>query len=375
MDKVRTGMRIAYVLTSLGVGGAERQVLMLAERMKARGHAVLLVVLLPRQPEEWPTTLDLVHLDMRKTAASFIAGIWKAHRVLRAFQPDLIHSHTFPANLTARLLRLLHPATPLISTIHNVYEGRWPRMLAYRLTDPLSRRTTAVSQAAADRFVRIKAVPARKCSVLTNGIDTAEFTPDAERRARVRQQMGARGEFVWLAAGRIMPAKGYPNLLRAFSQVRATIPAARLWIAGEAYGAKAEAVRALAAELGLDIYVRWLGLRRDMPALLDAADGFVLASVWEGMPLVVGEAMAMETPVVATDVGGVRELTGGCGVLVPARNPERLAQAMLAAMRTAPEARLALGRAARRHIESLFSIEARADEWEALYRAELGREF
>jgi glycosyltransferase involved in cell wall biosynthesis len=368
-------MRIAYVLTSLGVGGAERQVLMLAERMKARGHAVLLVVLLPRQPEEWPTTLDLVHLDMRKTAASFIAGIWKAHRVLRAFQPDLIHSHTFPANLTARLLRLLHPATPLISTIHNVYEGRWPRMLAYRLTDPLSRRTTAVSQAAADRFVRIKAVPARKCSVLTNGIDTAEFTPDAERRARVRQQMGAREEFVWLAAGRIMPAKGYPNLLRAFSQVRATIPAARLWIAGEAYGAKAEAVRALAAELGLDIYVRWLGLRRDMPALLDAADGFVLASVWEGMPLVVGEAMAMEKLVVATDVGGVRELTGGCGVLVPARNPERLAQAMLAAMRTAPEARLALGRAARRHIESLFSIEARADEWEALYRAELGREF
>jgi glycosyltransferase involved in cell wall biosynthesis len=373
MDKVRTGMRIAYVLTSLGVGGAERQVLMLAERMKARGHAVLLVVLLPRQPEEWPTTLDLVHLDMRKTAASFIAGIWKAHRVLRAFQPDLIHSHTFPANLTARLLRLLHPATPLISTIHNVYEGRWPRMLAYRLTDPLSRRTTAVSQAAADRFVRIKAVPARKCSVLTNGIDTAEFTPDAERRARVRQQMGARGEFVWLAAGRIMPAKGYPNLLRAFSQVRATIPAARLWIAGEAYGAEAEAVRTLAAELGLDIYVRWLGLRRDMPALLDAADGFVLASVWEGMPLVVGEAMAMETPVVATDVGGVRELTGGCGVLVPARNPERLAQAMLNAMRTAPETCLAHGRAARERIESLFSIDVRADEWEALYRAELAR--
>jgi glycosyltransferase involved in cell wall biosynthesis len=373
MDKLRAGMRIAYVLTSLGVGGAERQVLMLAERMKARGHAVLLVVLLPRQPEEWPTTLDLVHLDMRKTAASFIAGIWKAHRVLRAFQPDLIHSHTFPANLTARLLRLLHPATPLISTIHNVYEGRWPRMLAYRLTDPLSCRTTAVSQAAADRFVRIKAVPARKCSVLTNGIDTAEFTPDAERRARVRQQMGARGEFIWLAAGRIMPAKGYPNLLRAFSQVRATIPAARLWIAGEAYGAEAEAVRALAAELGLDIYVRWLGLRRDMPALLDAADGFVLASVWEGMPLVVGEAMAMETPVVATDVGGVRELTGGCGVLVPARNPERLAQAMLNAMRTAPETCLAHGRAARERIESLFSIDVRADEWEALYRAELAR--
>ena len=71
-----------------------------------------------------------------------------------------------------------------------------------------------------------------------------------------------------------------------------------------------------------------------MPALLDAADGFVLASAWEGMPLAVGEAMAMEKPVVATDVGGVRELVGEAGVIVPAKSPESLAQAMLALMRS-----------------------------------------
>jgi glycosyltransferase involved in cell wall biosynthesis len=109
-----------------------------------------------------------------------------------------------------------------------------------------------------------------------------------------------------------------------------------------------------------------------MPALLNAADGFVLASAWEGMPLAVGEAMAMEKPVVATDVGGVRELTGECAVIVPAKNPERLAEAMLAVMRSAPETRCALGRAARARIQSRFSMDAKADEWEALYRKELG---
>ena len=359
------------MLTSLGMGGAERQVVELAERMKARGHAVELILLCERQPEEWPTTVDLVRLEMRKNPVSFIAGLLRARRWLRDFQPDLIHGHVFPANMAARLLKISSPAA-VLSTVHNVYEGSWLRMLAYRLTDGLSRRTTFVSQAAADRYARLKAVPARKISVLTNGIDLAEFEPSDERRALLRAQMGMKEEFVWLAAGRIVPAKDYPNLLRAFAQVREEIAEARLWVAGEALGAGSEAIQAQAAELGTS--VRWLGLRRDMPALLDAADGFVLASAWEGMPLAVGEAMAMEKPVVATDVGGVRELVGEAGVIVPAKNPEALAQAMLDLMRRTDDERQTLGVAARERIAARFSIDAKAVEWEAHYRAVLENE-
>jgi glycosyltransferase involved in cell wall biosynthesis len=91
------------------------------------------------------------------------------------------------------------------------------------------------------------------------------------------------------------------------------------------------------------------------------------------MPLAVGEAMAMEKPVVATDVGGVRELVGEAGEVVRAKRPERLAQAMLELMGTTPEDRRALGSAARERVQSLFSMNAKADEWEALYRAELAR--
>jgi glycosyltransferase involved in cell wall biosynthesis len=363
-------MRIAYVLTSLGIGGAERQVVSLAERLQARGHAVLLVVLRPRQPEEWTITLDPVYLNMRKTPISFFAGLARARRLLCDFHPNLIHSHTYPANMTARLLHLFGFAPPPIATIHNVYEGRWPRMLAYRLTDFLSCRATAVSQAAAARFVRLKAVPARKCSVLTNGIDTGEFAPSLERRARVRAEMGAEQGFIWLAAGRIVAAKDYPNLLRAFAHVRVAMPDACLWIAGED-GAASATVQAMTAGLGLENSVHWLGLRRDMSALLDAADAFVLASAWEGMPLAVGEAMAMEKPVVATDVGGVRELLGNAGLIVPARNSESLAESMLALMRMPPESRSCLGRAARERIQGQFSMDAKADEWEAFYRAVL----
>jgi glycosyltransferase involved in cell wall biosynthesis len=359
-------MRIAYVLPSLGIGGAERQVVALGERMKARGHAVVLITLLGRQAEEWPTTVDVLRLDLRQTPTGILSALLRARRFLRDFRPDLIHSHIFPANMAARLFKLMLPGTVVLSTVHNVYEGGWARMTAYRLTDFLSRRTIAVSAAAAERYVRLKAIPAHKSLVQPNGIDCAEFTPEPECRAIYRAQMGVREEFVWLSAGRITAAKDYPNLMRAFALVLNEFPEARLWIAGEAVGAGA--VRIQTQSSGA---VRWLGLRRDMPALLDAADGFVLASAWEGMPLVLGEAMAMQKPVVATDVGGVRELVGEAGIIVPAKNSESLAQAMRTTMRKSKEERARTGQAGRTRILAHFSLEAKAGEWEALYRANL----
>jgi glycosyltransferase involved in cell wall biosynthesis len=213
--------------------------------------------------------------------------------------------------------------------------------------------------------------------VVPNGIDTDEFAPHSERRAETRAKLRLERdifasledtEFIWLAVGRMTEAKGYPNLLSAFRDLRALRPDARLWIAGEAAPGQIAAFQTMRSELGLGDEVRWLGLRRDVPALLDAADGFVLASAWEGMPLAVGEAMAMGKPVVATDVGGVRELVGDAGPIVPAKNSALLCEAMLTIMRESREALAARGRAARERIVRHFSMDATADAWEALYR-------
>jgi glycosyltransferase involved in cell wall biosynthesis len=141
-----------------------------------------------------------------------------------------------------------------------------------------------------------------------------------------------------------------------------------LWIAGACVSDELAQLKELSAQLDLGDSVRWLGLRRDMPALLDAADGFVSASAWEGMPLAVGEAMAMQKPVVATDVGGVRELVGDSGVLVPARDCEALAEAIRSTMQRSEEEREQTGRAARERILRHFSVDAAANAWEALYR-------
>jgi glycosyltransferase involved in cell wall biosynthesis len=246
-------------------------------------------------------------------------------------------------------------------------------MLAYRLTDCLSNRTTAVSAAAAERFIHLKAIPRSKCEVVTNGIDVTEFSPDLERRSQMRAAMAVSTEFIWITAGRIVPAKDFPNLLRAFEIVREAVPEVQLWIAGQAVNEQLQPVSrfGLSGHRGFMDRIRWLGLRRDLPALLDAADGFVLASAWEGMPLVVGEAMAMEKVVVATDVGGVGELVGDAGAIVPPKDSDALAAAMLEMMQRTEVDRRELGRAARARIEADFAMDSRADEWERLYRLTL----
>ena len=358
-------MRIAYLLSSLGVGGAERQVIQIAERMRARGHVVSLIVLRARQPQEWPTRLDVCYCGMDRSVPGVLAGFKRARSAMKAFRPDIVHSHTYPANLTARLLRVTGAAPRVIATIHNVYEGGALRMLAYRLTDGLAAHTTAVSEAARERFVKLKAIQPSRSSVLRNGIDVQSLQPELGRERR-REQLGAGEAFVWIAVGRLAEAKDYPNLLHAFVQVRAAQPAARLWIAGERVQG-GEEIERLAVDLELGDCVRFLGLRRDVPALLDAADAFVLSSAWEGLPLVLGEAMTLGKPVVATDVGGVREYAGDMALLVPAKNAGALAAAMIAMMRKSAAERAALGRAARERIERDFSIEAAAEKWDALY--------
>jgi len=360
-------VRILYILTSLGIGGAEKQVIDLAERMATKGHSVAFLVL-KHSSEEWPVKLPVLRLNMAKTPLGILRGLRFARKFVALFHPDLIHSHTFPASIFARLLKCMllmdGPALRLINTIHNVHEGGWHRMLIYRLTGPLANSVTAVSTAAAERFVRLRAVAATKLRVLTNGIDSEVFSPDRSRRRRTRVSMQTGKAFVWIAIGRLVEAKDYLNLLRAFEKVRRVYPASRLWIAGEGDTAEWRVEHLNGTEDG---GVEVLGLRRDVTDLLDAADGYVLSSAWEGMPLAVAEAMAMEKPIVATDVGGVRELVGDAGLIVAPKDSVALAEGMTKVMGMDEFERRAIGKRARERVMHRFSIDAKAVEWEQLY--------
>jgi glycosyltransferase involved in cell wall biosynthesis len=261
----------------------------------------------------------------------------------------------------------------MVSTIHNIYEGGRGLMAAYRLTNGLVDHMTIVSQAAADRFVNDGIVPKALLTVIPNGIDTERFRPVAGVRESLRRTLGLQSEFVWLAVGRFETAKDYPNMLRAFAGVRRQFPQAVLLLAG--VGSLQSETESLARSLGLGTAVRFLGARRDVPELMGAADAYVMSSGWEGMPIVLLEASAAGLPVVATLVGGNREVVcdGETGFLVPPGDSDALGGAMLRLMQTSDQERRSMGHRAREHVQLHYRLERVVDRWEELYRQVLDR--
>ena len=372
--------RVLFVITGLGLGGAETQLVHLATRLKARGWDVRVVSLTP--PRAYVQELEAAGVPVISLG---IKGklpdprpVFRLAKMIRTWRPEVVHSHMVHANLVARLVRLLAPVPVLICTAHNIDEkgqrgsGRL-REMAYRLTDPLCDLTTQVSRAGLERYVRIRAVPRHKIRYLPNGIDTERFRPDPELRARLRQELGLETAFAWLAAGRFVVSKDYANMLQAFSRVAPERNEGCLVIAGD--GPLRPSMEQLASDLGVTERVKFLGTRRDIPALMDAADAYVMSSAWEGLPMVLLEAAASGLPIVATDVGGNSEVVidGKTGFLVPPKDPDALAQAMLRLMGLPPEERRRMGAVARQHIEANYSLDRVVDQWEALYTELLER--
>lgn len=363
-------MKILFLITGLAYGGAETQLVNLATRLKGRGWDVRVVSMLPPQAftdELKEAGIPLATLNMRRGIADPRA-VFRLLKILREWKPDIVHSHMVHANLLARITRLMVSIPVLICTAHNTYEGGRHREILYRLTDPLCDITTQVSQAGLERYVNIGAIPKSKVQLIYNGIDIRKFNFDVEVRKKIRNKLRLGNSFCWLAVGRFDIQKDYSNLLNAFAIIVQAFCDVCLLIAGD--GPLRLNMEELAKKLGINKQVRFLGVCRNIPDLMNAADAFVLSSRWEGFGLVIAEAMACQLPVVATDSGGPREILNGgkLGFLVPPKNHKALADAMIKMMNLPEPERKAMGQAGRVYIEANYSLEKVVDRWEALYK-------
>ncbi len=361
-------MKILYVITGLGVGGAERQVLDLADRFARQGHEVM-VAYITGEAKLRPTEarVRIVGMGVDRSPGGLVKACRHLRRLVAEFRPDVVHSHMVHANLLARVVRLGVRIPTLVCTAHSTNEGGRLRMLFYRLTDRLADFSSNVSVEAVQIFEQKGAVRRGRMRAIANGIDVDRYRKDAAAREAMRGAagLGADDKLV-LAVGRFAEPKDYPNLLRAFAELARSDGKTRLWIAGG--GDLLPAMQDLAAELGIAARVNFLGLRSDIPALFNAADVYVLSSAFEGLPLVVGEAMATEKVVVATDCGGVKEFLGDCGFLVPPRDAGSLAGALRQALALDGTAAAALGVRARGRVVDEYSLDKAVKTWTAIYR-------
>jgi glycosyltransferase involved in cell wall biosynthesis len=366
---------VLHLLDCLNPGGTEMQLLGQLRHVDRRRWRPLVGVfheggtLLPELRElavpvkAFPLRYSLLHPNTALQVARIVVHC-------RREGVRLIHAHDFYANLVglaaARLARV-----PIIAS---------RRDLAHWLS-PAQRRVLGIACRAADRVLANSrsvaaldadglALPAARLRVVPNGIDLEHFDAEAalEPSPPVESLLreDERSRTVAVVSNMNLPDKGHADLLVAAAELATRGRRLVLLLVGD--GAQRARLEAMAHSLDIKESVRFLGRRSDVPRILRRVSAACLPSWAEGFPNAVMEAMAAERPVVATAVGGCRELLehGANGLLVPPRAPERLAEA-LARIFDDPEEAAAMGRRARRSVARRYALAGAAAAVESLY--------
>jgi glycosyltransferase involved in cell wall biosynthesis len=314
-------MRVLHLIESLAPGGAERSLADMTPHLIRNGVDLGIVVLhersgLAEEVQSAGASVDAL------AGSNRVAWVREATKLIKARQPDLVHTTLFDADLvgrTASRLAGVRVVSSLVSTSYgtehrNESTQRAMKVRAAQLADIATARVVcrfrAVSQAVKDASVDRLHLRADLVEVIPGGRDPARLgRVTAERRLAARANLNLGAEPVVLAVGRQEPPKGLDVLLRAVPAIREANPAVQVIVAGQPGRSSAE-LTSIINQLDLAGSVRLVGHRDDIAELFCAADVFVLPSRREGMPGVVLEAMALEVPIVASDIVPVREALG-----------------------------------------------------------------
>lgn len=352
-------MKILYVITGLTLGGAEKVVCTLADEMVKRGHEVKIAFLKGRV-EVFPQNkeIELINLELNSTL-SFLKASCKYKKLVKDFMPDVIHAHMVHANIFARINQIYHIKVTLICSAHSSNEGGKIRMLAYGMTNFLSHLNTNVSIEATEAFIKKGAFNQKNIVTVYNGVDLIKFN----NKGTVIEKKNKK---VCLSVGRLNVQKDYFNLLNAITLIdKVILNDVEFHIVGE--GELRCEIEQKIKELNLEDKVTLLGMRSDIPDLLNNADFFILSSKHEGLPTVLIEAMACKCFVIATDCGGSAEIMQHTGILVPKQDHHALADALNRAFNLDQQCIIQNNIAARKIVESKFSMENSVNQWLGLY--------
>lgn len=361
--------RILQVVLSLTPGGTERLVIDICQRIRHRFETVVCCL---DDEGEWAAGLrdSGIHVVALHRRPGFRPEIGREiAQLARTFGAGVLHCHQYSPFVYGRVAQCWDPRLKIVYTEHGRLSDA-PPSWKRRLVNPLLARFKGPIVAVSDelrQYLVTARFPRDRVSVIHNGIDAAA-PPRLAERVRARAALGFSDDVaVVMSVGRLDPVKNFPSLLDAFALMRHSRPNARLVIVGD--GPERAVLERRAAREDLAGAVEFLGMRSNVRMLLAGADLYVNSSISEGVSITILEAMAAGIPVVATAVGGTPEILadGIAGILVPARHPQRLAEAMTALC----DNRLARARLAtvgRRRLESSFTIQRMVAEYEQIYQ-------
>jgi glycosyltransferase involved in cell wall biosynthesis len=375
-------LRVLHV-TATTTGGVGLLILFLIKHLDRRAFDMEVAFgrgyLLDRSFDETNVRMHTLSTSRRVGVLSILKGTFEVYRILKQGRFDVVQTHTSVGGVIGRLAGWLSRTPVVMWTVHGLgaHAGlaTWKRAMVRRVEiclDWFTDHYVAVSHDLREEGVRTGIFREQKVTVIPNGLEfnhlPSHFDPAAKRRS-----LGiAQGIPLIGTVTRLEPQKANDVFLRAVAIAARRVPGLVVLIAGD--GPQRNSLEALAAELGLGATVRFLGWRSDAVELLGTLDIFCMTSRWEGCPMVLLEAMAMERPVVATNIGGVREIVvdGDTGVLVEQDNPDHFADALVRLLEAEPE-RTRMGRSGRRHVEQHFNSRRMLEAYAGLYRSLVDR--
>ena len=390
-------MKVLFYNHTAQVSGAERVLLLLLARLNRQTFARVVICPADGPLKEMVSELGVPCYEVDGLKARFtwridhlvryLASFWRLISQVRAHvrrvNPDLIHANSVRAGLVATAATIgLH--TPVIWHAHDMLP-RHPLSTAIRLVVLCSARTRviAISRAVAGRFRGHVLRSAKACAsmiVIHNAVDSEEFYPDAASRQKTRNDLNLSDADQAIGIiGQLTPRKGQLELLQAFAFVLQQLPQAKLIIVGAPlFNRDEEYFRCLtetAQAQGVAEQVRFLGARADIRAITGALDLLVVNSLVEPFGLVVLEAMACGTPVLATAVDGIPEIIrhGEDGWLVPSRDKKALASAIVDLINQ-PQLRAKLSAAGLEKVRSHFTVEKYIAAVEEFYAKSCGKQ-
>jgi glycosyltransferase involved in cell wall biosynthesis len=361
-------INILYVITDLKVGGVPLHLNRLVKAMRARGHHCSVVTLAREAPVASRLRDEGVEVHNCQGRGGWdFRVIGRLARVIKATQPDIVHSLLFHANLAARRAarKAGMPPDRVICEIQTVEVERWWHLVVDRWTHRGCRFTIGNSPSVIEHLATKAKIPRDRLRLAQGGIDPARFR-DATPIDRAALGLSADTPIV-LWVGRLDPVKGLSFLIEAFRSVVGESDA-HLLLAGD--GPLHDALQKQTARVELTSRVHLLGERNDIPALLNAADVFVFPSRTEGLPNALLEAMAAGCPIVTTDVPGCRDLITheDTGLVVPYRDTSAMAEAVLRLLRDR-ETATRLGRQAAGLVARDWHIDRTFDAYADLYES------
>lgn len=365
--------RVMQVVVSLTPGGTEHLVVQICKRLPAEYGTVVCCL---DAEGEWAADLQARGIEVRALhrRTGFRPEVGRAIARFAAERDiEVLHCHQYSPFVYGRIAAMWNRRLRIVYTEHGRLSDAspsWKRRLVNPLLARFHGRIVAVSHELRDYMIESR-FPRERVSVIHNGIEPGQAASTLDRR-RARMLLGLdERAFVVTTVARLDPVKDLITLLDAFAFVRKRVPLARLVIVGD--GPERQRLTERAERDDLAGAVQITGYRDDVRALLPAADVYASSSISEGVSITILEAMATGIPVVATAVGGTPEILsdGTGGILVPSREPVRMAAAIVALARD-QRRRASLATAARRRLEASFTIDRMVDDYARSYRAVAG---